>query len=436
MKIRVMTAIAALAIISACGTSTTLSPQTSPKHAVRTIDLAAATELKVGHDLPVVATLPTKLGEREAHFTGFADDNTLFGSMGLPEPTHDTIPGATESRTYPFLYDLKSEKFTVLDESSRSVVPYVEDIATSGDTVVWVEGHGVAMGTSDFELRAFDRSSGTVTKLGRFNDTSDSVVYGNDLLIHDDNAYFSTRAIGRKKGQRPAIHSVPVDGSRAIKVLVPDAGNIDLDGQSLTFDQKDGQQAIDLTTGAITPVPANRFADDPGFCGAVKNSQGSLTQRRPRPAVRSRRTSQPFRRMATAPATPTLPPRQPSRPWAGGGDSRSPVQRAHANHQTMTTPCDTRTRLQATNTAPTFRPAMEFLSITAAVGYPSDLSRRITMTNEPSTEPATNPNAADDPKTETPNDDNPSGTPVDNPSGADNGDFNEGQGDDVASGGS
>lgn len=268
MKIRIVTGIAALAVISACGTSTTLSAKTSPQNTVRTIDLAAATELKVGDDLPVIATLPTNRGKREVYFDGFADDNTLFGKMGLPEPVHDTIPGAVESRTYPFLYDLNTEKFTVLDESSRSEVPYVADIATTADTVVWTEGHGVSTETGDFEIRSFDRRTGSVTKLGRSTDTSGQVAYNRDLVVHDGTAYFSTHAFNRKKGKRPAIHSVPVDGSRALKMLVPDAEGIKLDGQSLTFEKEGSQQAIDLTTGAVTPVPANRFADDPGFCGA------------------------------------------------------------------------------------------------------------------------------------------------------------------------
>lgn len=268
MKIRIVTAIAALAVISGCGTSTTLSGETGPKDAVRTIDPAAATELKVGDDLPVVATLPTKFGKREVNFDGFADDNTLFGSMGLPEPEHDTIPGPIESRSYPFLYDLETEKFTVLDESSRRVTPFVADIAATADSIVWVEGHGLNIGVDDFEIRAFDRSTGTVTKLGRFTDSSHSVVYGDDLLIHDGNAYFSTRALNGKKRKRPAIYSVPTDGSQPIKVLVPDAEGIQLDGQSLVFEQEDGQQAIDLTTAEITPTAANKFAADPGFCGA------------------------------------------------------------------------------------------------------------------------------------------------------------------------
>ncbi len=50
-------------------------------------------------------------------------------------------------------------------------------------------------------------------------------------------------------------------------------------------------------------------------------------------------------------------------------------------------------------------------------------------------EPQTNPDASEDPITETPGDDDPTDTPPDNPSGSAR-ERNEGQGDDPASGGS
>lgn len=50
-------------------------------------------------------------------------------------------------------------------------------------------------------------------------------------------------------------------------------------------------------------------------------------------------------------------------------------------------------------------------------------------------EPQTNPDASEDPLTDTPGDDDGTGTPPDNPSGSAR-DANEGQGDDVGSGGS
>ncbi|WP_456697846.1 hypothetical protein [Aeromicrobium sp. P5_D10] len=269
MTIRTLAAaITSLAVISGCSSTTPLRTEASPTNVNRAIQPATAVKLKPAEDLPLIAELPKKFGEREVSFTGFVDDNNLFGTMGLPEPEHQTIPGPIESRTYPFIYDLRTEEFTVLDESCRRVTPFVADIAATADSIVWLEGHDLAFEIGDFEIRAFDRKTGTVTKLGRLTDTSGKVIYGDDLLIHEGNAYFSTRTLDRKKGRRPAIHAVPVDGSQAIKVLVHDAEGIQLDGGSLTYEQNNVQQALDLGTGETTPVPANRFATDPGFCGA------------------------------------------------------------------------------------------------------------------------------------------------------------------------
>ena len=60
------------------------------------------------------------------------------------------------------------------------------------------------------------------------------------------------------------------------------------------------------------------------------------------------------------------------------------------------------------------------------------------MTVDPTTsEPESNPDASEDPHTETPGNDDPSGTPTDNPSGSTSTPAaNEQQGDDVPSDGS
>jgi hypothetical protein len=59
------------------------------------------------------------------------------------------------------------------------------------------------------------------------------------------------------------------------------------------------------------------------------------------------------------------------------------------------------------------------------------------MTSDPgTTEPDTNPEAGDDPNTETPGNGDSADAPADNPSGSTIKERNEGQGDDPASGGS
>lgn len=268
VKTRVAIAtMASLALVGGCSSSDEPRSARPTKSAVRTIDLTTATPLKLGDDLPVMAELPSKQGAREVLFDGFADDNTLFGVMGLPEPKHDVIPGAIKSRSYPFLYDLPTKKFSVLDESSRQAPPFVADMAATPDAVVWLEGTGVAVDVGEFEIRSFDRGTGNVTALGRFGESDGQVAYGNDLVIHDDIAYFSTR-VTRKTDERPAVYAVPVDGSHELKVLVPDAEAIQLEGDSLSYDRGDVRQRLDLSTGNTAVAPASRFAADPGFCGA------------------------------------------------------------------------------------------------------------------------------------------------------------------------
>jgi hypothetical protein len=56
--------------------------------------------------------------------------------------------------------------------------------------------------------------------------------------------------------------------------------------------------------------------------------------------------------------------------------------------------------------------------------------------DSPNTEPETNPDADEDPNTETPVDGDSTGAPADNPSGSAIKERNEDQGDDAASGGS
>lgn len=239
---------------------------------VREIDPATATPLELRDDLRVLAKLPTQFGKRNVYFTGFADRATLFGSMSLPEPPSRSIPSAVKSRSYPFLYDLTSRKFTILDESARQFVPYVADSAASAASVVWVEGHGISTETSDFDIRSFDRTTHKATKIGRFRDNSNQATFANDLVVHDGIAYFSTHVFSRSKGQRPAIYSVPVDGSDKLDILVPDAGEIELEGDSLTFAQGNVHKALNLQTDAVTTIPPNSHAAEPGFCGSGKTS--------------------------------------------------------------------------------------------------------------------------------------------------------------------
>lgn len=268
MDLRVLTtAMATLAVIGGCSSASAPSADASKKSVV-SIKAANASELKIGKDLPVIAELPTTFGERDVFFDGFADNRTLYGSMSLPEPPSDRIPGHIESRSYPFLYDLDTKKITLLDKSSRSVPPYVANTVASAETVVWVEGHGAGFGSSDVEIRSYDRRTRAVTKLGRFTDKSDQSVYGDDLVVHEGFAYFSTRALPSNKGKKSAIHAVPLDGSQPLKVVVPGAEQITLNGNSLTYAQQDTQKSLDLTTKEVAVVPAHRLAADAGFCGS------------------------------------------------------------------------------------------------------------------------------------------------------------------------
>jgi hypothetical protein len=259
--------VAVVICVAGCKSSPDDAPKATPKEVVTTIDPAKATTLKLGDDLEIVAKLPRKLGEQNAYFDGFTPDGKVLGSVSLPEKPSGEM-GSITSQSHPVIYDLESEEFTVLDDRERKEPTGVASVLGTKDFVVWMETHEANIGVSDIAIYSYDRHAKVVTELVRTG-PSEKVVYGGDLAVRGDTAYYSMPAWNEEDRADSAVYSVPVDGSSPAKVLVKGGATVSLVDGSLRYTLGKGKWfSRDLATGETRPAPVSSKADDPGFCGA------------------------------------------------------------------------------------------------------------------------------------------------------------------------
>jgi hypothetical protein len=248
---------------------------------VQTIDPSDATVLTLGDGLDGVADLPRTFGDQPVFFSSYAGEGVLVGDVS-PEPQGDLGQARQPVlvHSFPVMYDLRTKEFTILDDRSRPEPTQVVDVSGDADTVVWAELVGMNVDTSTFSLYAYDRRSGDVTTMGTFDDPDGQIVYGNDLALSGDTAYFSTRAYPQKKGQG-AVYAVPIDGSAPPRVVAAGGSAVRLSGDTMTYQVKDPDDrdayprsfTYDLGTRTTSPQPVSSHVDDPGFCGAERTEQ-------------------------------------------------------------------------------------------------------------------------------------------------------------------
>jgi hypothetical protein len=243
---------------------------------VQTIDPSKATVLELGGTLDVVADLPQTFGGGQVLYSSFVEDTLLVGDVTPPSrPENSTADVPELAQESPIMYDLDSKTFTLLDDAPRSEPTQVVDASGTEDTIVWAELIGTSIDHSTFTFYAYNRATKNVTTLGEFNDPEGQVVYGNDLTIADDTAYFSTRAYPRKSGQG-ALYAVPVDGTAPPRILAAGGQQVRIIDDILTYhvanpddtDQYPTFFTYDLKTGETTPAPVSAHVDASGFCGA------------------------------------------------------------------------------------------------------------------------------------------------------------------------
>ena len=235
---------------------------------IQKIDPSKGTKLKLGETLDVVADLPRTYNGDQVLFSAFAGKNAVVGS------TISTKAEAIE-QSHPVMYDLDTKTFTVLDDRDRPVPTQIVDASGDETTVVWAELVGTGVGASDFTIYSYDRPTGKVTTLGEFNDPDGQIVYGDDLALAGDTAYFSTAAYPAKGGQQ-GVYAVPVDGSEPPGMIAKGSQDVRISGETLTFrvrNPKDQEEypkyfTYDLPTGMTRPLPVSAHVKDPGFCGA------------------------------------------------------------------------------------------------------------------------------------------------------------------------
>jgi hypothetical protein len=248
-------------------------PAAPKQEEIQKIDPSKATKLKLGDTLDVVADLPKTFNGDHVLFSAFAGDSVVVGSA--TQVQDETAPGAAPlPPTHPVMYDLDTKRFTVLDDRVRPVPTQIVDASGNETTVVWAELVGTSVDTSDFTLYSYDRRTKQVTTMAEFNDPDGQIVYGNDLAVAGDVAYFSTPAYPAKRGQE-AVYAVPVDGSKPPSVIAK-GQEVRISGDTLTYavrNPKDNKAyptyfTYDLRTRKTTPVPVSAHVADPGFCGA------------------------------------------------------------------------------------------------------------------------------------------------------------------------
>lgn len=264
-----------LLAIAGCGSTSTTQSEAPPEKAPQTIDPATATTLKFGDTLDVVADLPRTVGGDPVYFESFTPDGKLLGSA-TPQELHPAQgPVTTQSR--PILYDLDSKEFTVLDDGPRPQPTWVSNVRGTEKSVVWVEGSTTSIGVLDFAIYSYDRTSKKVTKIAEFSADDGETPFGDDLDVVGSTAYFSTLTGPVQNRTDAAVYSVPVDGSQPPSVLVTGGAAIEVNGNTLTYEDWSTPRddaltkalfSRDLRTGETTPVPVDANASDPGFCGA------------------------------------------------------------------------------------------------------------------------------------------------------------------------
>jgi hypothetical protein len=241
---------------------------------IQKIDPSGATTLELGETLDVVADLPQTFNDETVRFTSFAGDGAVVGSARRMQDK-DAIGAEGMAQPHAVMYDLEARTFTLLDAPNRAEPTQIGNVSGNERTVVWAEVVGTQIDHSAFALYAYDRRTKKVTALGEFSDPDGQIVYGNDLTIHGNMAYFSTPAYPAKKGQE-AVYAVPVDGSKQPTVIAEGGQQVSITGDTLTYQVRDADAPdeypsffrYDLRTGKTTPVPASSRADEPGFCGA------------------------------------------------------------------------------------------------------------------------------------------------------------------------
>lgn len=227
-------------------------------------------------DLDVIADLPATYDGDRVLFHNFAGERAVVGSV-IPEPPERAEPAGMPIlvQSLPVIYDLDSERFTVLDDSERPEVTQIVTVTGDESTVVWAEVVGTTIDHSAFTIYSYNRGTQHVTTLGEFDDPDGQIVYGNDLAMAGGTAYFSTPAYPKKRGQE-AVYSVPVDGSAPPTVLASGAAKVQIVGDALTYLVADPNDDMayptffryDLRSGRTTPVPVSSHVDEQGFCGA------------------------------------------------------------------------------------------------------------------------------------------------------------------------
>ncbi|MDX6278845.1 MAG: hypothetical protein QOJ72_2973 [Nocardioidaceae bacterium] len=244
-------------------------PAAPKQEKIQNIDPAKATKLKLGDTLDVVAELPQTFNGDQVLFSAFAEDNVLVGSAA---PVDN---GVSVQQAHPVMYDLGTKKITLLDDRDRPEPTQVVDVSGNEDTVVWTELVGTNIDTSNFTIHSYDRRTKQVTTLGTFDDPRGAIVYGRDLAIAGDTAYFSTPAYPAKEGQE-AVYAVPVDGSKPASVIAKPGQDVRISGNTLTYAVRNPKDknayptyfTYDLRTEVTTPAPVSTHANDSGFCGA------------------------------------------------------------------------------------------------------------------------------------------------------------------------
>lgn len=248
-------------------------PTKSVQDKVQKIDPSEATKLQLGDTLDVVANLPKTFNGDQVLFSAFADDNVLVGSA-TPALDEDAPGVQPFAQSHPVMYDLDTKKFTLLDARDRPDPTQVVDVSGNATAVVWAERVGTSVDASEFTFYSYDRRSKQVTTIGEFNDPDGQIVYGNDLALADDTAYFSTSSYPAKRGQE-AVYAIPVDGSKPPNVIAQGSQQVRISGDTLTYgttNPKDEEHPsyfnYDLRTGETTPAPVSAHVNGPGFCGA------------------------------------------------------------------------------------------------------------------------------------------------------------------------
>ncbi|MET0449487.1 MAG: hypothetical protein ABW004_13825 [Aeromicrobium sp.] len=261
-----------------CGPGSDPEPErtAATEDAMRTIDPATATTLELGKTLEVVADLPQTFDGDPVHFRDLVESGVLVGTVRpAEEPEPDPVTGAPGlAQSHPVIYDVDADAFTVLDDRERPGTQ-IGTVAGNETAVVWVEVVGTTIDHSAFTIYSYDRASEKLTTIADFDDPDGQIVYGNDLDIAGDTAYFSTPTYPGKRGQE-AVYAVPVDGSQPPRVIARKGAMVQIVGDTLRYQVADPHDedappsfaTYDLRTGKTSPVPVSDHVDEPGFCGA------------------------------------------------------------------------------------------------------------------------------------------------------------------------